>query len=92
MGMNRRNPEFSVFDRGHRPAPQAAGDGLEGSYSAILDTAPSGGTVKVIVPNLWGLSTARTAVCSSTFTGSPGDRVLVTFDEQKQPWIVATLA
>jgi hypothetical protein len=70
----------------------ASGDGLEGAYSAILNSAPSGGTVKVIVPNLWGLTTARVAVCSLAFTGSPGDRVLVVFDEEKQPWVVENLA
>jgi hypothetical protein len=46
----------------------------------------------VIVPNLWGLTTVRTAVCSLVFTGSPGDRVLVVFDEEKQPWVVENLA
>lgn len=90
--MSRRAPAFTPFDRGHRPAVQAAGDGLEGAYSAILNTAPSGGTVKVIVPNLWGLTTVRTAVCSLAFTGTPGDRVLVVFDEEKQPWVVQDLS
>jgi hypothetical protein len=89
--MNRLLDGRDHLDRRHGAAAMAAGDGLEGSYSATLHAAPSAGTVKVIIPAL-GLTLHRTAVCSSTFTGSPGDRVLVTFDEQKQPWVVATLA
>jgi hypothetical protein len=92
MSMSRQLGDRSVFDRTHGPAVGASGDGLEGAYSAILNSAPSGGTVRVIVPNLWGLTTARTAVCSLAFTGSPGDRVLVVFDEEKQPWVVENLA
>jgi hypothetical protein len=92
MSMSRQLGDRSVFDRTHGPAVGASGDGLEGAYSAILNSAPSAGTVKVIVPNLWGLTTARTAVCSLAFTGSPGDRVLVVFDEEKQPWVVQSLA
>jgi hypothetical protein len=92
MSMSRQIGDRSVFDRTHGPAVGASGDGLEGAYSAILNSAPSAGTVKVIVPNLWGLTTSRTAVCSSTFTGSKGDRILVMFDEEKQPWVIATLA
>lgn len=92
MSMNRRVDDRSIYDRRHGPAATAAGDGLEGAYSAQLASAPSDGTVKVIVPNLWGLTTARTAVCSSSFTGSPGDQVLVLFDETKLPWVIATLA
>lgn len=92
MSMSRRLDDRSVFDRRHGPAVVAAGDGQEGAYSAILNTAPSNGTVKVIVPNLWGLTTVRTAVCSLAFAGNPGDRVLVVFDEEKQPWVVDNLA
>jgi hypothetical protein len=92
MSMSRQLGDRSVFDRTHGPAVGASGDGLEGAYSAILNSAPSAGTVKVIVPNLWGLTTARVAVCSLAFTGSPGDRVLVVFDEEKQPWVVENLA
>lgn len=90
--MNRRDVASSIYDRRHAPAAQAAGDGVEGAYSAVLHAAPSAGTVLVVVPALWGLAAARTAVCSSTFTGSPGDRVMVIFDETKQPWVIATLA
>jgi hypothetical protein len=89
MSMSRQLGDRSVFDRTHGPAVGASGDGLEGAYSAILNSAPSGGTVRVIVPNLWGLTTARTAVCSLAFAGSPGDRVLLVFDEEKQPWVVS---
>jgi hypothetical protein len=92
MSMSRQLGDRSVFDRTHGPAVGASGDGLEGAYSAILNSAPSGGAVKVIVPNLWGLTTVRTAVCSLAFTGSPGNRVLVVFDEEKQPWVVENLA
>ncbi|MGZ4530800.1 MAG: hypothetical protein ACXVXP_00440 [Mycobacteriaceae bacterium] len=66
----------------------AAGDGLLGAYSAVLHTAPSGGTCQVIVPAL-SLTTYRTALCSAAFTGSVGDRVLVMFDEEKQPWVLS---
>jgi hypothetical protein len=90
--MSRQLGDRSVFDRTHGPAVGASGDGLEGAYSAILNSTPSAGTVKVIVPNLWGLTTARVAVCSLAFTGSPGDRVLVVFDEEKQPWVVENLS
>jgi hypothetical protein len=89
MSMSRQIGDRSVFDRTHGPAVGASGDGLEGAYSAILNSAPSAGTVKVIVPNLWGLTTVRTAVCSAAFAGSPGDRVLVMFDEEKQPWVIS---
>jgi hypothetical protein len=90
--MSRQIGDRSVFDRTHGPAVGASGDGLEGAYSAILNSVPSADAVKVIVPNLWGLTTARTAACSPAFTGSPGDRVLVVFDEEKQPWVVESLA
>jgi hypothetical protein len=92
MSMSRQIGDRSVFDRTHGPAVGASGDGLEGAYSAILNSAPSAGTVKVIVPNLWGLTTARVAVCPPTLTGHPGDRVLVVFDEEKQPWVAGNLA
>jgi hypothetical protein len=88
MSMNRYADSRPHFDRRHGPATSAAGDGLEGNYSAVLRTAPSGGTVQVIVPAL-GLTSWRTAICSQAFTGSPGDRVLVAFDEQKQPWVLS---
>jgi hypothetical protein len=87
--MSRQLGDRSVFDRTHGPAVGASGDGLEGAYSAILNSAPSGGTVRVIVPNLWGLTTARAANCSLAFAGSPGDRVLLVFDEEKVPWVVS---
>jgi microcystin-dependent protein len=90
--MSRQLGDRSVFDRTHGPAVGASGDGLEGAYSAILRSAPSGGTVQVIVPNLWGLTTARSANCSLAFAGSPGDRVLLVFDEEKQPWVVSPTA
>jgi hypothetical protein len=90
--MSRQLGDRSVFDRTHGPAVGASGDGLEGAYSAILNSAPSAGTVKVIVPNLWGLTTARSANCSPMFAGSPGDRVLLVFDEEKVPWVVSPSA
>lgn len=89
MGMNRYLEDRLPFDRRHGPAAMAAGDGLEGSHSATLHTVPSGGLVKVIIP-AFSLTDYKTAICSSTFTGSIGDRVLVTFDLDKQPWVVAT--
>jgi hypothetical protein len=87
--MSRQLGDRSVFDRTHGPAVGASGDGLEGAYSAILNSTPSAGTVKVIVPNLWGLTTVRSANCSLAFAGSPGDRVLLVFDEEKQPWVIS---
>jgi hypothetical protein len=90
--MSRQLGDRSVFDRTHGPAVGASGDGLEGAYSAILHSAPSAGTVQVIVPNLWGLTTARSANCSLAFAGSPGDRVLLVFDEEKVPWVVSPTA
>lgn len=80
------------FDRRNGPAASAAGDGLEGLYTAVLQSSPSGSQVNVSVPNLWGLTAVRTAFCSSTFEGSVGDNVLVAFDEQKDPWVIATRA
>lgn len=84
-------PRFPVADVTFRtpgPSVQAAGDGLEGAYSAVVHDAPSGGTCKVIIPAI-SLTQWYTAVCSEAFNASPGDRVLVMFDETKQPWVLS---
>lgn len=91
MSMNRILDSRGPWDRRHGPAHVAAGDGQEGAYSAVLVNAPSGGKVRVKIPAL-GLTYYRTATCSTSFTGSAGDNVLVIFDEQKHPWVVATAA
>lgn len=83
-----RYPVRDVTSRTSGPSVHAAGDGLQGNYSAILHAAPSGGTCKVVVPDL-NLTTYYTALCSTAFTGAPGDRVLVAFDENKQPWVLS---
>ena len=79
-------PQRDLTSRTHGPSVMAAGDGLEGSYSAIIHTAPSSGTCKVVIPSL-SLTHYYTAKCPSALTGIEGDAVLITFDEQKQPWI-----
>lgn len=92
MSMNRLIDGRSIYDRRSGPASTAAGDGQEGSYSGTLDTAPAtDNTVKVIVPAVWGLTSARQAIFPPALAGQPGDRCLVTFDEQKTPWVVAVV-
>jgi hypothetical protein len=86
--MNRRNPARGVESRTHGPAVTAAGDGLEGSYAGTLFSVPSGGTCKVVIPSLDPVNW-RTALCSPAFAGSAGDAVLVTFDWDKQPWVLS---
>lgn len=82
-----RFPVRDVTFRTPGPSVHAAGDGREGAYSATLHTTPSGGTCKVVIPEL-SRTSYETAVCSPSLTGSPGDRVLVVFDADKQPWVV----
>lgn len=86
-----RFPVRDVTSRTPGPSVHASGDGLEGSYSAVVHAAPSGGTCKVVIPAL-GLLNYYTAHCSSTFTASAGNAVLVTFDENKDPWVVTPTA
>lgn len=86
--MNRRIPARLTEHRTAGPAVASAGDGQEGIYSAVLHTAPSGGTCKVIIPALH-LTNYKTANVSNAFTGLPGDMVLVAFDEEKQPWVIS---
>lgn len=76
-----------VNSRTRGPAVTAAGDGLEGAYSAYVHVVPSGGLCKVIIPAL-DRTHYKTARCSASLSASIGDVVLVLFDEQKQPWIV----
>lgn len=85
--MNSRFPQRDVSWRTGGPSVHASGDGREGAYTATLFAAPSGGTCKVVIPAVspnW-----ETAFCSGAFTGSPGDSVLVMFDENKTPWVVS---
>lgn len=79
------SPDFTY--RRHGPAATAAGDGLEGSYKATVHEAPSDGQCKVIITDLDRIR-YRTAFCSASLSASPGDLVLVTFDHDKDPWIV----
>jgi hypothetical protein len=54
----------------------------------VIHEVPSSGACKVIIPAL-DLIRWRTALCPSTFTGTVGERVLVVFDENKQPWVAS---
>lgn len=85
--MNQRIPRRDVISRTPGPAITTAGDGLEGSYTATIHAAPSDGACRVVIPEL-DMLRYRTAICSPSFTGDIGDSVLVTFDENKDPWIV----
>lgn len=82
--------QFAVPDvtfRGSRPSVQAAGDGLQGAYPAVLHSTPSGGICQVVIGDL-SLTDYFTARCSHTLGGTPGDPCLVLFDNGKQPWVV----
>lgn len=89
MSANKYMDSRPFFDRRHGPATSAAGDGLEGTYSAVLQTVPANGSCTVIIPAL-GLTFPREAKCSAAFTGTVGEEVLVAFDEQKRAWIVSS--
>lgn len=83
------SPDWSY--RRHGPAVTSAGDGMVGVYSAILHTAPSGGSCKVLIP-AFSLAHYRTANCPAIFSGAVGDSVLVAFDDDKEPWVVVPSA
>lgn len=88
MSLNRYEAGRPHYDRRHGPAPDAAGDGLEGIYSAVLVSAPTDGSCTVFIPSL-GLTVPRPVKCSPAYTGSIADSVLVAFDEQKQGWLLS---
>jgi hypothetical protein len=88
MSRNSYEDDRAIFDRRNGPATTAAGDGLEGVYSAVLRTAPDDGECQVIIPAL-GLGRYRTVKCSPSYGGVVGDQVAVAFDEQKQGWLIS---
>jgi hypothetical protein len=67
----------------------APGDGLEGIYSGIVNSVPSGGECLVVVPGLDPLHHME-AICPPNVTVVVGDPVLVNVDDNKQLWIVAS--
>lgn len=79
-----------IQDRTRGPAPGAAGDGLDGLYSGVLNSTPSGGTCLVVVPGLDPLHHID-VFCRADATGSVGDLVLVGFDENKLCFLVLNL-
>jgi hypothetical protein len=88
MSMNSRFSQRDVTSRGNGPSVQAAGDGREGAYSATVHAVPSGGLCKVVI-GAFSLTQFETAHCSPSLTAHVGDFVLVVFDENKDPWVVA---
>jgi hypothetical protein len=83
-------PKQIIESRAHGPAVEAAGDGRVGSYMGILNTVPSGGQCLVVIPGLDALH-HHEVVCRTDATGTVGDLVLVTFDEQKLCWLTVSL-
>lgn len=87
--MSDRFPRPQAWDRTHGPAWGAATDGLDqgAAYSAVVQSAIEDAMVSVTIPALHMSQTFRARV-NPEAPLTKGMVCLVTFDEQRIPWVV----